>query len=335
MGRRFRRRLTSGLGESDRRLGALDAADRGTLADRRDVLNACLAQDGVFGYLVTIENLIDPARTDLFSETADLRLFRRREDLAYIGRLHPHLDPEFVKTIEREGKQVLPGPLRLRSNASLEPADTHKLRWIARLLELELADRPGQLHYLIEQGRTLLWLDEPKGHAAMVQALEMVLADRDKPSPPSVKVAVLLEYVLTTKNEEVHKILDLASARSLALRWFSRDPTLLWIVAGQEFNAGNLQNAIGPLERLLELGRTGAYDRSRKFDPRLLGGQSLLNLGACLGQLGRFEQAERCFRELCTQPEFREAATRNLEILDGMRPSWQASPIMVSERGLS
>ena len=301
----------------------------------REVLNACMAQDGVFGYMAIIENLVDPARPDLFSETADLRLFRRRDDLAYIGRLHPHFTPEFAKTIEEEGKQVLPGPLRLRSNASPIAANDDKLRWIARLLELELADRPGQLHYLIEQGRTLLGLDEQKGHASMIEALRIVLADRDKPNAPSAKVALLLEYVLTTKNQEVHRILDLDSARELANRWFSRDPALLWIVAAQQFNADNFQKASEALERLVELGRTGAYDRSRKFDPRLLGGQTVLNLGACHGQLGRFEQAEHCFRSLLSQPEYREAARRNLEVLDRMRPSWQSSPIMVSERGVS
>ena len=37
-------------------------------------------------------------------------------------------------------------------------------------LELELRDRPGQLHFLIEYGRHLLWLNDPKGHAVLAEA---------------------------------------------------------------------------------------------------------------------------------------------------------------------
>ena len=67
------------------------------------------------------------------------------------------------------------------------------------------------------------------------------------------------------------------------------------------------------LERLLELGRTGAFDRSRRFDTGILGDDALINLAACCERLGDIEQAERCYRQLLTSRHFRTQAAAGLK----------------------
>src|SRR5262249_11319459 len=132
------------------------------------------------------------------AQTADLRLYRRRPDLRFIGRAHPHLEDGVVARIRQEGLQVRPSAIVIRSYAPLSEHTEGKLRWTARLLELELQDRPGQLHYEVELGRTLLALGEPRGHAVLASASERLLAARDAAAAPSFKAQVLLEYLLTT-----------------------------------------------------------------------------------------------------------------------------------------
>src|SRR5207249_2845134 len=128
--------------------------------------------------------------------TADLRLFRRRADLRFIGRAHPRLEDALVERIRQEGLAVRPSPVVIRSYAPLSERSEGKLRWTVRLLELELQDRPGQLHYEVELGRTLLALGEPRGHAVLAGAAEQLLAARDAAAAPSWKAQVLLEYLL-------------------------------------------------------------------------------------------------------------------------------------------
>src|SRR5260370_746609 len=111
-------------------------------------------------------------------------------------RTHPTFPADLVTTIKKERKQVLPCNVTLRSYAGLAEQTEPKLRWILRLLELELRDRPGQLHYLIEYGRTLLHVADPKGHEVLAEAVEQIMPARDAPRAPAMKVQVLLEYLM-------------------------------------------------------------------------------------------------------------------------------------------
>jgi glycosyltransferase involved in cell wall biosynthesis len=129
-------------------------ADEELLPSCHTHLKACLLLPNIFGYFVVLQNLIQADRLDEFVQSSDLRLFRRRPDLAFIGRLHPHFHPDLVATIQKAGSQVLPCNVTIRSYAALAERSEAKLRGTVRLLELELRDRPGQLHYVIEYGRS-------------------------------------------------------------------------------------------------------------------------------------------------------------------------------------
>jgi hypothetical protein len=286
-------------------------ANEELLASSRDALRACTAHPEAFGFFVRIRNVTDPARPDQAAETADLRLFRRPAggESLFVGRLHPRFRPEVVSDVASRGRPVLRSDVVLSADVDAGPPAESKLRFNARLLELELHERPGQLHYLIEYARTLrLLTDDPaaqaKARAATADAAAAVALLRHAPSPPTVKAQVLLNDLLAGADAPGAAPGPLAydDLRDLALRWFPSSPNLLWTVAEQSFKRKDYAGAAEVLQRLLHLGRTGAYDRSHRFDPRIVGEDALLNLGACYLQSGRLEEAEACFVQLAASP---------------------------------
>ena len=291
-------------------------ANEELLPASHDALRACLGSVDAFGFFVRVRNVADPSRPEQAAETADLRLFRRPADGQdlFVGRLHPHFRPEVVSAVAARGQPVLRSDVVLRADVDRGAPAESKLRFNARLLELELHDRPGQLHYLIEYARVLRLLkDDPdaqaKARSTLAEAAAVVAQHRHAPSPPSFKVQVLLNDILAGSDSGTGVganpspgPLSYDDARDLALRWFPSSPNLLWTVAEQSFKRHDYAGAAEVLQRLLHLGRTGTYDRSHRFDPRVLGEDALLNLGACYLQTGRLDEAEACFVQLATSP---------------------------------
>lgn len=290
------------------------------LRDRGAPLRECLAREDAFGFFVRIENYSADGKPQA-AETADLRLFRRRTDLPrlFVGRLHPHFHPDVLEAVRREGLQVAQCDVVLRHYDDPSPRSPSKLRFNLRLLEAELHDRPGQLHYLIEYGRTLLMSGDTRGHDVLARAADQVVALRHAPSPPGTKVQVLLNYLLATPPDKSGGRVSYEDARELAVRWFPDSPGLLWALAEQAFRRRDYAGAAAHLERLQHLGRTGGYDRSHRFDPGILREESLINLGACYLQLKRLDEAEACFVQLTTHPRLGPEATRML----GLAQKWK------------
>ena len=295
----------------------LDAKEE-LATESHDALRHATAAGDAFGWFVRIAHL-DPAGRQNLGETADLRVFRRRPDARFVGRLHPRFEPGVSEAVKREGLKVGPCDVVLRHYAEAGPPSESKLRWTSRLLELELRDRPGQLHYLVEHGRALLLLDDPRGHLVMAAAADQVYAQREASRPPSAKVQVLLSYLLSTDPTHLRGPVTPDLARELVLRWFPNSPSLLWMLAEQRFRAGEFDRAANLLERLVRLGKTGTYDRSQGFPPAVVGAQALLNLGACHVKLRRPAEAEACFLQVVTDPTFGAAADRQLEVARRMK----------------
>jgi hypothetical protein len=298
-------------------------ADEELLSASHAAVRACMARDDVLAYFIRVQNLLAADRSDLVSETMDVRLFRRLPEVRFVGRLHPGFTPAAVERLKRTGQEVQRSEVTLRSTAFLSERTPSKLRWTVRLLERELQDRPGQLHYLIEYGRTLLALKEPRGHAVLAEAAEQVFAARNAPAAPNMKVQVLLEYLLTVPQTQSRSRLSPAEARELALRWFPASPPLLYLNAELAFRRGEFRLAAQLLERLLHLGQTGTYDRSRTFDPGLVGEDALINLAACHQRLGELDQAEQCYQQLLNSGKFHAQAAQSLaavQQLRGQRP---------------
>jgi hypothetical protein len=271
-----------------------------------------------FGYLVRVQDVPRGDRLDQFSETWDIRLYRRRPDLRYVGRLHPSLASELAQAVAEEGLHVSPSPVVIRRHAYMSVLNPSKLRWAIRLLERELRDRPGQLPYLIEYGLNLLRLNDPKGHEVLAEAIEQVIPVINAPASPSPDVQLLLEYILNTPTEQSRSRLTRDQAMALALRWFPSSPPLLWTIAESYFRARQFAAAAVVLERLVQFGASGGYDPSQRFDPRIIGPLPLLNLGKCYRVLGDLDKARRCFQALLKDSDFTKEAARCLAEFEGV-----------------
>jgi hypothetical protein len=278
-----------------------------------------LARTDVLAYLVQVENVMRPDELECGPRTLLPRLFRRRPDVRFLGRLHPHFAPPLEEIARREHLQFLPADIVLRRHGYLSVLTAAKLRWTNRLLELELADRPGQLHYLIEYGRNLLRLNDPRGHEVLAEAAEQVLAAGDAPLAPAPTVGSLLEYLLTVAPAQSRSRLTPDQARQLAERWFPAAPPLLWALAQNAFQAGDFQEAARLLEKLLHLGRTGTYDTAAAFDPEIVAERALLNLATCHLHLGVLPQAEQIFTHLLSSPKYQAQAQKGLALSADLR----------------
>jgi tetratricopeptide (TPR) repeat protein len=285
----------------------------------RQSVHECLTRDDAFGYYVIVHELVKADQPDTFSETTQLRLFRRRPHVQSRGRLHPSFVPSLEEVAEQEGKQITLSEIRLQRHAYSSQLTEPKLRWAARLLELELRDRPGQLHYLIEYGRTLLLLNDPKAHTVLAEAVEQLLPIRAAPAAPLPEVQRLLEYVLTVSADQSRSRLTKDEARDLALRWFPYSPAMLWRIAEHYFKGGDFHRAAELLERLDQCRKTGVYDRSESFEPSILSDLVVLNLGVCYTRIGELDKAERCFISLLDSKSFHDRAAQNLALVQSLR----------------
>src|SRR5947209_5059088 len=159
--------------------------DEELLAQGLDRMEGLLARPEALAYAVRVQQVMNPEQAEQSTEVILPRLFRRRPDITFIGRLHPHFAEPLETLARRENMHIYQAELIVRSHAYLSVLTEDKLRWVMSLLELELQDRPGQLHYLIEYGRNLLRLNDPKGHVILAQAAEQVLAASKAPQAPS------------------------------------------------------------------------------------------------------------------------------------------------------
>jgi tetratricopeptide (TPR) repeat protein len=295
--------------------------DEELLPSQDQTVRTCLAQGQVLGYFVMVQDVPRADRLDFFSVTEQPRLFRRHPELRYVGRLQPAFVLPLAELARREGKQLYRTEITLRRHAYLSVLDEGKLHWTLRLLERELRDRPGQLHYLIQYGLALFRLNDPKGPAVLAEAADQLLPLRDAPTPPLPGAALLLEYVLNTPAAQVQGRLSRQDALELAQRWFPRSPPLVWALAHDCFGEQDFRSAATHLEKLVEFGRTGDYDRSAAFDPGILGNVTLMNLGSCYTRLGELDQAEHCFRQLLQNPALQAQAAQNLTLVEQLRQS--------------
>ena len=267
-----------------------------------------------FGFIARIQNVFRQAYPNQFSETLDVRVFRNGPEARYVGRANPTLDAEVTA---RGGLAVVPSNVVIRCHAYTSEAAPAKLRWAADLWERVLVERPGDLEATVELGRTLAMLGDPRAAQLLAEASAFVFALRDRPSPPGPAAELSLEHIIRAKmfEPQAHVV------RDVALRWYPHSPGLLWSVAESLFAASQWRAAAVVLEHLLELGRTGAYDRARRFDPRILGAWALRNLADCRLALGEIDAAEAIYRGLLADPEAYPRAIERLARIETNRRS--------------
>jgi tetratricopeptide (TPR) repeat protein len=300
--------------------------DEEVLPESQPLLREALARAEALAYQVVVQELRQPDRLDFFTETFQTRLFRRRPELRFVGRVHPQFRTAVEELARREGKKVFGSAIAVRHFAFLSVPTEPKLRWAARLLERELQEHPDQFSTLIHYGKTLLRLNDPAGHAVLARAASQLLPFLPGTQAPFPDTHLLLEYLMTVAPEQSQGSLSREDAWDLARRWFPASPPLLWIRAAQRFGAGDYRSAAELLETLIRLGQTGTYDREEPFSPDIIGADALMNLGACYTHLGQFDRAEACFRQLLESQSHRSRAVDNLlRVQNARRQAEQSS----------
>ncbi len=299
-------------------------ADEELLQESIPELRRLLEDQNALACFVSRQDLSDAGRPDHFTEMWQMRLFRNRPDLRFQGRCHPHFDPSAESIARDENLAIRTSGIAIRHYGYIGELKGAKLKRAARLLELELADRPGQIYYLIEYGRTLLQLQDRRGHEILAMAAEKVMEHKENAFPPLPLAAALFEYLLQLPKKQLPCDLAHEQVRELALRWFPKGPPLLWIMAMQAFSREDYEQAETFLESLVEMGRDRSYDRHISFDPRIIGGDALLNLGVCRVRLARLAAAEECFQDLIRRGLQVKAARANLRTIKRLRAKYQA-----------
>ncbi len=283
-------------------------------------VRAALADDTAFAYRLHIRQKHSP---DDESGTVGWqeRLFRRTPDIRYVGRVHPQFTTSLDSLAQTRGQQVRALEATIVQHAYLSTPTPDKMRWVVRLLEAELKDRPDRLGVKIELGRNLLWLNDPRGHALLAEAAGTVVKSLRQPHAPDPAVGMLFEYLLNVDGSKVATALTIEHVQALVPIWFDRTPPVLWAAAQAHYRAGNFAAAAKHLDALLEIGSSGWYD-SPGFDPDIVGVSAGMALGACYVQLQNWMLARACFEHYCDHPKHGELARRGYAEADA---KWRAS----------
>ncbi|MDR3457068.1 MAG: glycosyltransferase [Verrucomicrobiae bacterium] len=285
-------------------------SDETLLAPAAPDLRRLLQRPEMLGYYVTIEDQTGPATRTPRQHPC---LYRRRADLRYHGRIHEHFQPPLEIFAARHGLKFTASPVRLTHTGYEPEKRLQKLQRNIPLLELELADRPGQLYYLIELGRSLLLSGQPRGHAVLAEAAQILAPTLPQDSCPIPLVAALLEYAL--QHAPADFPLNRAAAAAAALRWFPTSAPLIWLIARWQYTQGNIAEAAKHLRAVLDLGEKKTYDATVSFDQRIFGDETRLNYGVCCAKLGQLGQARAQFKRIKPGSPFHAAAQENLRHL--------------------
>jgi glycosyltransferase involved in cell wall biosynthesis len=270
-----------------------------------------LGRKDVLGYYVTIEDLT--ADGAAMSPRQNLSLYRSHEKLRYIGRVHEHFDPPLETVATKAGMKVLVAPVRLQHTGYQPNEQPQKLQRNIRLMELELRDRPGQLYYLIDLGRSLLLASDERGHAVLAQAAELLQPLLSASQPQLPLAAALLEYTIAHAPENFP--ISKTNAVAASARWFPLSPPLAWRAARWHYDSGHMEETVRLLENVLKMGATGRYDATVSFDRKIFGDETRLNLGVCYAKLGRRNEALKQFRAITPKSPFFSMAKTNIERL--------------------
>jgi len=275
----------------------------------------CVEDPTTMAWQVIREDFFAHDRDDWFSEMYQLRLVRRDLPCRWVGRIHEQLRPYPVDLVQRLRKSVRISPVRLQHWGYTSERMPEKTRRAAHLCDLELAERPGQLYYLVELSRALLTLNDPRGMEVLGEAARIMLTARHAPRPPSPLAAMLLEELLAVRRWDWASEDDLLE---LAERWFPSCAPLAWASARARAARDDWPGAERDLRRLIHLIESGTLDRVMSFDPRIAE-DAKVNLGVALVRQGRLREAQQVFESLLSSDRRTNEARANLDAIARLR----------------
>jgi hypothetical protein len=244
-----------------------------------------------------------------------LRLARRELPCRFVGRIHEHLSPSPIELAKAMHRQVTVSGVRIQHWGYSTERMPDKLRRAAHLCALELAERPGQLYYLVERMRALIALNDAQGPQALAEATDVLLRHRDDPVAPGPMAASLMEQLLALPEQGLIEVDELVL---LARRWFPRNAPLVWAVARTHAFRNEWPQAERTLRYLLGLLEKGTHDLYMSFDPRITE-DARFNLGVALVRQAKLDEAQAVFEAFVPSDRRAAEARQNLEAIRALR----------------
>ncbi len=291
-------------------------ADEWLLPECQGMIRELIQRPDAMAYWVQRQEMERAGQTDGFIEMRQLRLCRNDPALRCVGVDHPHFGDQMEERSRCTGEKILNSPIRIRHTGYLPEKKSAKLERAVHLLQKELAERPGQMYYEVELGRTWEQMNDPRGPALLDDVLTRVLAQTRSPKPPSVLVMPVLERCLRTDDPTSPRV---RTALRLAARWFPNSPPLLDAAAGVYYRRGEFAKALPLLTKLVCMAETGEYDRVIAFASHVLGDGAYLNLAVCYHRLAQLDEAEHWYQRLLERTPGHPGALQNLETLYSQR----------------
>lgn len=291
-------------------------ADEELTPGSHESIRKLLSNDEAFAYTMLRQDYYgEQVRADGYTEMLQTRLFRRRDSVRFVGRIHQQLEPRLTECAQSEGRRTLASDLRFRHYGYLGNYRERKLDRTIRLLELELQDRPDSFYYLVELGRAKIHSGDPAGATQLHQAAQHIVSGREPLSPLSGSLAMLLEELLVCDVLPNDFPLTLPQVEQIAHEYFSDSIPILWRRALKRFKEERFADSAKLLERILSLAESNSYSRLVSFVPDSMQGDALLNLGVCYTRMYQLAGAATCFEKLLDHPKHGPFARQNLDAI--------------------
>ncbi len=292
----------------------LDADER-LLPQSHAELRKMISQADVLASYVIRRDLMARDQPSHYTQMALPRLVRRDHGVRFVGRCHPHPDRPLVESAATQHMRVTKTAIALEHYGYVDELRPAKLERGARLMAMELEDRPGQLYYQIELLRTYLLLNDDRAKTMLEQAASGLVPYLDEARAPLPQAALLLETLLQWPVDQLPTPFTPAMLRQLSERWFNDSPPLIWLLAGQDFAQGRYVSSCGKLRRLVQMGQNHSYDDHTSFDPAIVGDEAKLNLAACLIKQAKVREARGILRPLVNSSRVGDRARANLDVV--------------------
>jgi hypothetical protein len=293
--------------------------DEVLLPESVEIMKQCLNRDDVVAFLILRQDLIDLDRPDLYSEMWLPRLFRNHKDIYLQGCHHEQFTPPLSDIAQQEGLTVETSQVRIRHTGFAGPKRKEKFQRDVRLLDRELTERPGQLYYQIELFRTLLLMGDVRWKSVFEEATTNLKKFIDDEKPPTPLTSLLLETLLQLPESELPQGFTRKCVQVLAHRWFPRSAPLMWVLAKQDYEKNQFEQAEKRLCQLIQMGKEHSYDRSVGFDPHIFAEEAQMNLAVCLIRQAKLNEAVEILEPLTQKEQYKQAATQNLNAIKGIQ----------------
>ncbi|HQY89409.1 MAG TPA: glycosyltransferase family 2 protein, partial [Tepidisphaeraceae bacterium] len=172
-------------------------ADEHLHPNSRDELRQLVQRDDALAATTVRRDYITGKGERQFAATHLLRLMRADCGIGWTGRCHEQPDPPVNELAEKLGLKLLPSRIVLDHDADyFGPGRIQKQKRNARLLEMEINERPDRIYYLIQCAAALQDLNDPRGAELMTKAVARLAAQQHEPKAPLPIAMLALEFAM-------------------------------------------------------------------------------------------------------------------------------------------